>query len=88
MLLNFSFASYSPFVKLKNELPSIDFNEIPIINSKQWYIYNTKNTGFDLNVLDVWKMGITGKGVVIALIDDGVDFSHPDLSGKFVSLII
>lgn len=28
-------------------------------------------------------MGITGKGVVTAIIDDGLDFEHPDLKDNF-----
>lgn len=32
-----------------------------------------------LGVVDLWARGITGKGVKIAVIDNGVDFAHPDL---------
>jgi len=28
-----------------------------------------------------WTKGFTGKGVVVGLLDDGVDFGHPDLQG-------
>lgn len=39
----------------------------------------------DLNAIDVapaWKAGYTGKGVVVAVLDSGVDLSHPDLSSN------
>ncbi|KXS17762.1 hypothetical protein M427DRAFT_96609, partial [Gonapodya prolifera JEL478] len=35
--------------------------------------------GNDINVLPVWKRGINGSGVVVSVVDDGVDFNHPDL---------
>ncbi len=28
-----------------------------------------------------WERGFTGKGVTVAVLDDGVDFAHPDLMG-------
>lgn len=31
---------------------------------------------------EVWDMGVTGAGVRVAVLDTGVDVSHPDLSGK------
>ena len=36
----------------------------------------------DLNVIPVWKSGITGKGVNVAIFDTGVDPNNPDLKNK------
>ena len=38
-----------------------------------------------VSATEVHKSGITGKGVTIAIIDDGVDIHHPELRGKIVA---
>ncbi|XP_046677942.1 neuroendocrine convertase 1-like isoform X1 [Homalodisca vitripennis] len=53
----------------------------------EWYIqdYRTQDMPvMDLNVVPVYKMGITGKSVTIAVVDDGVEHGHPDMIGNFV----
>ncbi|XP_055522944.1 neuroendocrine convertase 2 [Wyeomyia smithii] len=49
----------------------------------QWYLKNTGQNGgkarLDLNVQAAWDQGITGKNVTTAIMDDGVDYMHPDL---------
>lgn len=32
-----------------------------------------------------WKMGYTGKGIVITILDDGLEKDHPDLQANYVS---
>jgi subtilisin family serine protease len=39
----------------------------------------------DVNVTGVWSQGIYGAGVVVSIVDDGVDFKHPDLADNYVS---
>ena len=38
------------------------------------------------NVIEAWKSGHTGKGITIAMVDNGVDINHPDLKANIVSL--
>ncbi|XP_044065364.1 proprotein convertase subtilisin/kexin type 4-like isoform X4 [Siniperca chuatsi] len=46
--------------------------------------YNS--SGFDLNVMPVWSNNITGNGVVVSIIDDGVDHANKDLKKNFEAL--
>lgn len=39
-----------------------------------------------MNVHKAWEMGYTGKNILIAVVDDGVDIDHPDLINNYVSL--
>lgn len=49
----------------------------------QWYLKNEGQNGgkpkLDLNVAAAWAQGVTGKNVTTAIMDDGVDYMHPDL---------
>ena len=49
--------------------PEIKFNdpEYP----KQWHLHNSRYAGSDCNVTGVWANNITGKGVIVAVVDDG-----------------
>jgi len=40
--------------------------------------------GYDINVVPVWQKGITGRGIVVSILDDGIDHSHPDLQRNYV----
>ncbi|XP_067842304.1 PC3-like endoprotease variant B [Heptranchias perlo] len=53
----------------------------------QWELHNTGQTngpkGFDINVMPAWKKNITGSGVVVTIIDDGVDHTNTDLKKNY-----
>lgn len=38
-----------------------------------------------MNVIPAWREGITGKGVVVTILDDGLETDHPDLEQNYVS---
>ncbi|KAI9366796.1 peptidase S8/S53 domain-containing protein [Zopfochytrium polystomum] len=49
---------------------------------RQWHLFNDGTNGIfaghDINVVPVWQKGINGSGVTVAVIDDGVQYNHPD----------
>lgn len=49
----------------------------------QWYVNDDLLPGAT-NVQGAWNRGITGDGVLIGIVDSGVDYNHPDLSPNFV----
>lgn len=38
-----------------------------------------------MKVVEAWKKGYTGKGVVVSILDDGIQPNHPDLRSNYVS---
>eukprot|EP01091_Cochliopodium_minus_P012534 TRINITY_DN3817_c0_g2_i2.p1 TRINITY_DN3817_c0_g2~~TRINITY_DN3817_c0_g2_i2.p1 ORF type:complete len:692 (-),score=201.94 TRINITY_DN3817_c0_g2_i2:56-2131(-) len=55
----------------------------------QWHLKSTYtptypfNGTMDLNVEPAWESGYTGQGVKIAIVDDGLQRTHPDLSPNY-----
>ncbi|XP_073724638.1 furin (paired basic amino acid cleaving enzyme) b isoform X2 [Misgurnus anguillicaudatus] len=48
---------------------------------QQWYLNNPSHG--DLNVKEAWAQGFTGRGVVVTILDDGIEKDHPDLAGNY-----
>ncbi|XP_064474546.1 furin-like protease 1, isoforms 1/1-X/2 isoform X2 [Ornithodoros turicata] len=46
-----------------------------------WYL--NRGGGLDMNVEEVWKKNITGRGVVVTILDDGLEKDHPDLVDNY-----
>lgn len=38
-----------------------------------------------MNIAGAWRRGYTGKGVVVSVLDDGIEGEHPDLKPNYVS---
>ncbi|MBE9184868.1 S8 family serine peptidase [Microcoleus sp. LEGE 07076] len=54
------------------------FPDVPDLGGDEW--------GRDLiKAPEVWAQGLTGDGIVVAVIDSGIDYNHPDLTGNIWS---
>ena len=51
----------------------------------QWHLINEWVSGRDIRVQGAWNRDITGTGVIIGVVDDCLQTSHPDLSPNYVS---
>ncbi|XP_069393948.1 proprotein convertase subtilisin/kexin type 4-like isoform X3 [Paralichthys olivaceus] len=55
----------------------------------QWELFaqgEYRSSESDLNVMPVWSNNITGNGVVVSIIDDGIDHKNKDLQRNFEAL--
>ncbi|KAI0986359.1 hypothetical protein GJ496_003390, partial [Pomphorhynchus laevis] len=44
------------------------------------------DTGKHMNIEAAWRAGYTGKGVIVAVLDDGLEIDHPDLKANYEPL--
>lgn len=55
---------------------------------KQWHLINTVMPDIELNVTGLWGQDVNGKGVKVAIIDDGLDMHSDDLAENFASPVL
>ncbi|KIH45761.1 peptidase, S8/S53 family [Ancylostoma duodenale] len=51
-----------------------------------WYLNRAEITGnskMDHNVKEAWDLGYTGRGVVVTILDDGLERTHPDIAPNY-----
>ncbi|PNI16774.1 PCSK4 isoform 5 [Pan troglodytes] len=49
--------------------------------SKQWYMNSEAQP--DLSILQAWSQGLSGQGIVVSVLDDGIEKDHPDLWANY-----
>jgi len=54
------------------------------IGSDEWFFDNYQWDMMAIDAPDAWDAGYTGAGVRVAVLDTGIDYTHPDLAGCYV----
>lgn len=49
--------------------------------AQMWYL--NRGMGLDMNVQEAWAEGVTGKGTVVTILDDGLEKDHPDIRRNY-----
>ena len=57
-----------------------DFQTNDPLYGCQWHLNNRE--GEDINIEAVWTEGVTGSGINVAVVDDGMDYLHEDLKAN------
>ncbi|KAG9508976.1 Neuroendocrine convertase 1, partial [Fragariocoptes setiger] len=70
-----------------SQFPSSDAQFNDELWMHQWYLQDTSNIptiqGLDLNVQRAWDLGYSGQGIVVTVIDDGLEWNHTDLFANY-----
>lgn len=61
-----------------------EFSYDPDLNL-QWSLYNSEYEGLDISVSPAWNYA-TGRGIIIAIIDEGIEKTHQDLAENIYHL--
>ena len=51
---------------------------------EEWYL-TAFGGPYSMNITEAWRMGYSGKGVVVSVLDDGLEFQNDDLFPNYVS---
>ncbi|XP_047506418.1 furin-like protease 1 isoform X2 [Pieris napi] len=56
-----------------------------VLNDPKWphMWYLNRGGGLDMNVIPAWREGVTGRGVVVTILDDGLETDHPDIVSNY-----
>ena len=65
--------------RVKRNFNMVDFKDPKW--PRMWYLKRGK--GQDMNIIPVWNQGLTGKGVVVTILDDGIEKNHPDIRNNY-----
>lgn len=64
--------------------PQADYND-PLLSS-YWYLWDAIGPTKGANVVRVWA-DYRGAGIKVAIIDDGFDYTHPELAPSYATAL-
>ncbi|XP_017962667.1 furin-like protease 2 isoform X1 [Drosophila navojoa] len=76
--------AHSPRLEYRDVTSHLIFSD-PLFK-EQWYLVSKNGgakDGLDMNIGPAWQKGYTGKGVVVSILDDGIQTNHPDLAQNY-----
>ncbi|EDW00125.1 furin-like protease 2 isoform X2 [Drosophila grimshawi] len=73
--------THSPRLEYRDVTSHLLFSD-PLFK-EQWYLNGGAKDGLDMNIGPAWQKGYTGKGVVVSILDDGIQTNHPDLAQNY-----
>ncbi|TNN24606.1 Proprotein convertase subtilisin/kexin type 7 [Liparis tanakae] len=62
-----------------SSLPDLSRHLPPLVPSQ----HNHLHKGMDINVTGLWERNITGRGVTVVVVDDGVEHTHKDIHPNY-----
>ncbi|KAJ1190028.1 hypothetical protein NDU88_006768 [Pleurodeles waltl] len=66
---------------LRRSKRSVTFNDPKYPH--QWHLNNARRPGMDINVTGVWERNVTGRGVTVVVVDDGVEHTLADIHPNY-----
>ncbi|XP_028930614.1 proprotein convertase subtilisin/kexin type 7 isoform X3 [Ornithorhynchus anatinus] len=66
---------------LKRAKRGLHFNDPKF--PQQWHLNNRRSPGRDINVTGVWERNVTGRGVTVVVVDDGVEHTIQDIQPNY-----
>uniref|UniRef100_A0A8C4NFQ3 Furin n=1 Tax=Eptatretus burgeri TaxID=7764 RepID=A0A8C4NFQ3_EPTBU len=78
------YAVQQQVVKIRTKRTALLEPTDPLYDS-QWYLGPDQKSHVEshLNVPSAWDQGYTGRGVVVSILDDGIEKAHPDLAPNY-----